>query len=83
MTYSEFGRQIAANASFGSDHGDAAPLFLFGSCINSGITGPNPYISNIIQEQAGIPMQIDFRNVYASVLKDWFGVPAQDVQAIF
>lgn len=83
LTFSEFGRQIAANASFGTDHGDAAPLFLFGSCINSGIIGPNPQITNIIHEQAGIPMQIDFRNVYASLLKDWFGVPAQDVQALF
>src|SRR5690606_33177448 len=32
MTFSEFGRQIAANNSLGTDHGTAAPLFLFGSC---------------------------------------------------
>ncbi len=83
LTFSEFGRQIAANASFGTDHGDAAPCFLFGSCINAGIIGPNPQISNLPNAQAGVPMNIDFRNIYASLLKDWFGVPAQEVQALF
>lgn len=39
MTFSEFGRQIASNASLGTDHGDAAPLFLFGTCIQTGIIG--------------------------------------------
>ena len=83
LTFSEFGRQIAANASFGTDHGDAAPCFLFGSCINAGIIGPNPQISNLPNEQAGVPMNIDFRNIYASLLKDWFGVPPQEVQTLF
>lgn len=83
MTFSEFGRQVASNASLGTDHGDAAPLFLFGTCINSGIVGPNPTISNSIQDQAGVPMQIDFRNVYASLLRDWFQVPSNEVQQLF
>ncbi len=83
MTFSEFGRQVASNASLGTDHGDAAPLFLFGSCINAGIIGPNPVIGNTVVEQAGIPMQIDFRDVYASILKDWFQVPEADIQPLF
>lgn len=83
MTFSEFGRQIASNASLGTDHGDAAPLFLFGTCIQSGIIGPNPQIASSIQNQAGIPMQIDFRDVYASILKDWFQVPTNDIQQLF
>lgn len=83
MTFSEFGRQVASNASFGTDHGDAAPLFLFGSCLSDTIIGPNPIISDTIVEQAGIPMQIDFRDVYASVLRDWFGVDEADVQTLF
>ncbi len=37
MTFSEFGRQIASNGSFGTDHGDAAPIMLFGSCVNTGV----------------------------------------------
>jgi uncharacterized protein (DUF1501 family) len=83
MTFSEFGRQIASNASDGTDHGDAAPLFLFGSCINTGIIGPNPVISNTVVDQAGIPMQIDFRDVYASILKDWFEADPTEIQGMF
>jgi len=83
MTFSEFGRQIASNASFGTDHGDAAPMFLFGTCLDFQIMGPNPVIGDTIVNQEGIPMQIDFRDVYASVLKDWFGVSAANVQSLF
>ena len=83
MTFSEFGRQVASNASLGTDHGDAAPLFLFGTCLNINIMGPNPVISDTIVNQAGIPMQIDFRDVYASILKDWFGVASADIQTLF
>ncbi|OFZ53593.1 MAG: hypothetical protein A3D92_09705 [Bacteroidetes bacterium RIFCSPHIGHO2_02_FULL_44_7] len=83
ITFSEFGRQIASNASLGTDHGDAAPLFLFGSCLDVNIMGPNPVIGSSIINQEGIPMQIDFRDIYASVLKDWFGVSTTDIQALF
>lgn len=83
MTFSEFGRQIASNGSKGTDHGDAAPMFLFGACINAGVVGPDPVIDAAIDVQVGVPMQIDFRDIYASVLKDWFEVPATEVQSIF
>lgn len=83
MTFSEFGRQIASNASNGTDHGDAAPLFLFGSCLSAQVIGNNPTISNTIENQAGVPMQYDFRDVYASILHDWFGVSESDVQGLF
>lgn len=83
MTFSEFGRQIASNSSDGTDHGDAAPLFLFGTCINGGIVGSNPVISDQIVDQAGIPMQLDFRDVYASVLKDWFEADPVEIQSMF
>ena len=83
MTFSEFGRQIASNASLGTDHGDAAPLFLFGTCLDFSIIGPNPVIEDTIVSQLGIPMQIDFRDVYASILRDWFGVPTNEIQPLF
>lgn len=83
MTFSEFGRQIASNASVGTDHGDAAPLFLFGSCLSQPIYGSNPIISDQVKNQAGVPMQIDFRDVYASILKDWFEVPVNEIQSMF
>ena len=45
MSFSEFGRQIASNGSRGTDHGDAAPLLLFGKCISKPIIPNNPTIS--------------------------------------
>ena len=79
MTYSEFGRRIRSNASQGTDHGDAAPLFLFGGCVSGGITGDNAEIDPAVGINEGVPMQYDFRNVYGSVLMDWFGVPQEAV----
>lgn len=83
MTFSEFGRQIASNASYGTDHGDAAPLFLFGSCLEAPIYGSNPVISDQIVDQDGVPMQVDFRDVYASILRDWFEVDPIEIQKMF
>ena len=83
MTFSEFGRQIASNASIGTDHGEAAPLFLFGACLETPIYGANPTISDQVVDQAAIPMQIDFRDIYASILKDWFEVPSNEIQTMF
>ncbi len=83
MSFSEFGRQIASNASYGTDHGDAAPLFLFGSCLDISVMGNNPTVSNTITKQEGVTMEFDFRDVYATLLKDWFGIPSSEIQSLF
>ena len=74
MTYSEFGRRIRSNFSNGTDHGTAAPLMLFGSCVLPTIHGDNAEISTDVDDQEGVPMQYDFRSVYGSVLSDWLEV---------
>ncbi len=74
MTFSEFGRTIGENGSFGTDHGAAAPLFVFGKGVNPGIIGANPVIPQDLNVSADLPMVHDFRQVYASVLQDWFGL---------
>lgn len=79
MTFSEFGRQIRSNGSLGSDHGTAAPLLMFGSCVKSQIMGDNPEIPANVQVQEGVPMQYDFRDVYGSILADWFGMELAEV----
>ena len=79
MTFSEFGRQIASNDSLGTDHGTGAPLFVFGSCVQGGVLGENPAISSTPEPQAGVAMQYDFRDIYASILREWFKVPDQNV----
>jgi uncharacterized protein (DUF1501 family) len=78
MTFSEFGRTIGSNGSLGTDHGAAAPLFVFGQGVNPGIIGANASIPAVIPESADVPMQNDFRSVYASVLQDWFGIENWD-----
>ncbi|MEM6769467.1 MAG: DUF1501 domain-containing protein [Bacteroidota bacterium] len=79
MTFSEFGRRIRSNQSNGTDHGDAAPLFLFGDCVQGGILGNNPEIDTQVAQNVGVPFQYDFRDVYGSVLIDWFDVPQATV----
>lgn len=82
MTFSEFGRQIQSNGGFGTDHGTAAPLLLFGHCIRPQIMGHNPEIPDQVDVQEGVPMQYDFRDVYGSVLLDWFQLTEDMVKRI-
>jgi hypothetical protein len=83
MTYSEFGRRIRSNGSYGTDHGDAAPLIVFGSCVNAGIIGTNPVITTNVDGNVGVPMETDFRDIYGSVLMDWFEVEEDLVKELF
>jgi uncharacterized protein (DUF1501 family) len=82
MTFSEFGRRIRSNASGGTDHGAAAPVFLFGKNVIRGVYGTNPAIPTNATVNDNIPFQYDFRSVYASILQNWFCVPATDLQMI-
>lgn len=82
MTFSEFGRRIKSNASTGTDHGAAAPMFVFGSKVNPGITGVNPIIPATATVNDNIPMQYDFRSVYATILQNWFCVDNITLQTI-
>jgi uncharacterized protein (DUF1501 family) len=82
MTFSEFGRKIKSNKSFGTDHGSAAPMILFGSCINPTVLGENPEIHPDVSPGEGLPMQYDFRDVYSSILVDWFEVEEAQVRTL-
>jgi uncharacterized protein (DUF1501 family) len=82
MTFSEFGRRIAANASNGTDHGAAAPLFVFGSQVNARLFGSNPEIPSSVAPNDNLPMQYDFRSVYSSLLMDWLGVGEETIREI-
>jgi uncharacterized protein (DUF1501 family) len=82
MTFSEFGRRIKSNSSLGTDHGAAAPVFVFGKNVRSGIFGNNPNIPTSSSVNDNIPYQYDFRSVYASLLQQWFCVDATNLQTI-
>lgn len=82
MTFSEFGRRIRSNDSNGTDHGTAAPMMFFGSCVNAGIIGESPLIPDDPGGGDGVPMQFDFRSVYSSILTDWFDITPDTVSSI-
>lgn len=82
MTYSEFGRRIRSNASLGTDHGTAAPLFVFGNCAKNEIFGDTPEIDTQVDDQEGVQMQYDFRSVYGTILTDWLGATKQEASTV-
>ncbi len=73
MTYAEFGRRAAENASGGSDHGTAAPQFLLGGEVKGGFFGEQPPLDDL--EGGDLHHRLDFRQVYASLSQGWLGLP--------
>ena len=73
MTFSEFGRTIVSNGSNGTDHGTAAPMFIFGNKVDSSILGNNPAIPTNITWEDNLESEFDFRQVYASLINQWMG----------
>lgn len=69
LSFSEFGRRVAENGSQGTDHGAAAPVFLFGDNVKGGLHGPPPDLADLVD--GDVKHQIDFRQVYASLLDNW------------
>ena len=82
MTFSEFGRRVYENGSVGTDHGTAAPLFVFGQQVMGGrVHGTNPDLVNL-DPIGDLLMQHDYRDIYASVLLQWFGVSNSAAQQL-
>ncbi|MEP7235721.1 MAG: DUF1501 domain-containing protein [Ignavibacteriota bacterium] len=75
MTYSEFGRRVSENgsAATGTDHGTTAPQFLFGTQVNGELYGHHPDLDHL-DTDGNAENEFEFRQLYASVLGDWFGV---------
>ncbi len=82
MTFSEFGRRIIGNDSLGTDHGAAAPMFIFGQNVLPGIMGTNPQLPLNPNEDDNLPLQYDFRQVYATILRHWFCIPEAEATNI-
>lgn len=77
MTWSEFGRRVKANASQGTDHGSAAPLFFIGAPVKGGLYGQRPSLENL--DNGNLRFAVDFRSVYATALESWLGVPSREI----
>ncbi|MBD5634250.1 MAG: DUF1501 domain-containing protein [Candidatus Eremiobacteraeota bacterium] len=79
MTFSEFGRRVAENGSRGTDHGEAAPMFLIGGGLKGGVYGRHPSLDAL--ENGDATFTLDFRSVYATIVEKWFGRPSDGVLA--
>lgn len=79
VTFSEFGRRVESNGSYGTDHGTAAPMFVFGKCVQPGVVGTNPDLSDL--ENGNLRQQHDYRQVFTSLIHDWMGASAEALQA--
>ena len=77
MTFSEFGRRVQQNASGGTDHGAAAPMFIFGGGVKPGLYGQYPSLTDLYQ--GDIKYNVDFRSVYATALERWMKVSSTGV----
>ena len=73
MVFSEFGRRVNQNASNGTDHGTANNVFILGSALKQkGFYNAAPDLSNL--DEGDIKYQIDFRNIYATLLNNWLKI---------
>ncbi|MEL6536458.1 MAG: DUF1501 domain-containing protein [Bacteroidota bacterium] len=75
VTMSEFGRRIASNGSFGTDHGTGGPMMLFGKHVKPGVQGVVPDLT-----LSNVEMQFDYRQVFSTLLRDWLEVPRQEIE---
>ncbi len=75
MVYSEFGRRVKGNASQGTDHGTAGPMFIIGEKVKGGFYGDQPSLSKLIDGDLAVTS--DFRDVYATVLESVLKSPAE------
>jgi uncharacterized protein (DUF1501 family) len=81
FTFSEFGRRVAENASGGTDHGVAGPIFVFGGNgkIKAGLHGRHPSLAESDLVEGDLKHDIDFRSVYATVIEKWLGAPSAPI----
>ena len=73
MTYSEFGRRVGENASTGTDHGTAAPHLFLGGSVKGGLYGSMPSLNDL--QEGDLKYRIDYRSLYATVMRLWWGIP--------
>ncbi|RDK03809.1 DUF1501 domain-containing protein [Paraburkholderia lacunae] len=78
MTYAEFGRRPRENQSNGTDHGTVAPHFVMGGRVRGGLYGVPPALARL-DGNGNLPVGIDFRQLYATVLGPWWGLDSSAI----
>lgn len=77
FSFSEFGRRVRENASRGTDHGTAAPVFVAGGAVNAGLLNRHPSLSDL--EDGDLKFSIDYRQVYATLLEKWLAIKSEPI----
>jgi len=77
MTFSEFGRTLTENGRKGTGHGNAAPMFIVGGKVRSGLIGKHPALDDLDNDAP--KHHTDFRRVYATMLSSWLGLDSKSV----
>jgi uncharacterized protein (DUF1501 family) len=79
LTFSEFGRRVAENASGGTDHGSASVMFAVGPKVKAGLHGKYPSLAPEDLRNGDPVFTTDFRSVYAGVLEGWLKTPSAPI----
>ena len=82
LTFSEFGRRVAQNGGIGTDHGTTAPMMAFGPGVSPGMFGAPASLTNLDRDGNFAEHHVDYRQVYSTVLRDWFGVSAIETASV-
>ena len=77
MCFSEFGRRVEENASEGTDHGTAGPMFIAGPVVKPGLIGKLPSLNNL--QDGDLRHHTDFRQVYTTMLNEWFRCESESI----
>ena len=75
LTFSEFGRKAKENGNFGTDHGEIAPMFVFGKPVNGGVSGNNVDLSEATSDNNFQleTVQFDYRQIFGTLLQNFLG----------
>jgi uncharacterized protein (DUF1501 family) len=71
MVFTEFGRRVQENASAGTDHGTATPMYVLGKKVKGGFHGKMPSLTDL--DKGNLKMTTDFRSVYGTMIQEWMG----------
>lgn len=77
FAFSEFGRRLKENASGGTDHGAAAPVFLAGNRVKPGLVGDFPSLTDL--HDGDVKHHTDFRQIYATILENWLDTKSEPI----
>lgn len=85
LTYSEFGRKAKENGNYGTDHGEIAPMFVFGKGVKGGVSGTNPDLNEAVEgnNYQIQTVQYDYRAVFGTLLQSFMGAGSEIIDEAF